>query len=918
MDTSSNIIAAIFCSTNKGLDIMGRYFPLVYEYAGTKKKFRIRKNDKNPSACLTLVQGKDGTEKWQLTDYGDPYYSTGRDGIDVFTHEERIASMKDAIQRLCQMYSINNVESTIQERTEWLPALEGQIEGEFRYAEKPFTQRELKFLAPNGLTAEMCKDLGYHSAEYIERVVNTKNGLMRVQNYSDESHPIFVKVSSYLEEGGEEKKFFKIYRPKTTDKQYKFSYSGQKPTDYINGAAELKKAFIDNGKQKLECAVIVSGERDALCVKAWGYHPLWFNSETSGRNPAAIKQLYQYVKVLFYIPDIDTTGLESARQLQLQILSLQTVYLPKDMLQSQGDQGKPMKDLRDWAGLHPPARRDFENLLNGACSLQLWQEAKGKVSPSFRALKNALSMVGGFYQIVGDADTPNRLVHVDEQGIVEHVKVEQIKNWLTETCPNILQLPAEVREMFNNPKIITNQALLNLKNFDGNYTLSGPDYQIHAFRNGAYKVTKDGITLLDLKDRPNFWKKQVADFHFTQLPPFFKYTIDCDEHGHLKGTVELLNTECNALRFVVNSSRLHWQKEIDYDHAAAEELKAWRQQPPMLDSPQLSAHECREQMDCFLNKIYGIGELMHSYRSPSRARAVMAIDNMVGETVHQANGRTGKSFIADALLPMAGKNVKKIPARSLTENGLRFIFGGVDEDTDIVLLDDCGTEVDYAWFYPSITQGLQIERKCVQAYTLPFEVSPKLAFTTNGVPSDDDPSTRDRFIITTFSDFYHADGGDYKERWSIKDDCGMDIGKSDYPEEERNKDVNFLLQCEQFYLRCISLTDSPYMAPEGNLVQRRAQQECGENLEFYMNEYFGDENHFNRKISYKEFYNWFVDNMPQKHLPQAYKVNKSAKEYCKAHNIIAIPPEMCTDHKRNEIKRNNIRYYCFKRTLCKE
>ena len=190
-------------------------------------------------------------------------------------------------------------------------------------------------------------------------------------------------------------------------------------------------------------------------------------------------------------------------------------------------------------------------------------------------------MVGGFYQIVGDADTPNRLVHVDEQGIVEHVKVEQIKNWLTETCPNILQLPAEVREMFNNPKIITNQALLNLKNFDGNYTLSGPDYQIHAFRNGAYKVTKDGITLLDLKDRPNFWKKQVADFHFTQLPPFFKYTIDCDEHGHLKGTVQLLNTECNALRFVVNSSRLHWQKEIDYDHAAAEELKAWRQQPPM-------------------------------------------------------------------------------------------------------------------------------------------------------------------------------------------------------------------------------------------------------------------------------------------------------------------------------------------------
>lgn len=913
-----NLFDQIFERTDKGLEIICHYFPQAREVAGTKKKFRIRATgDSNPSACLTLHRGRDGVEKWMLTDFGDSFYNTGKDGIDVFQHEEGIADKKEVVRRLCELYNINNMETgrMSKERTEWLPALEGQQEGDFKVVEKPFTQRELTLLAPNGLTAEMCGELGYVSAEYVERVVMTMNGLMRVQTYSDEWHPIFVRKSMYEDKEGKECCFHKIYRPKAEDKQYKFSYAGTKPTDYICGEAELKRAYEQNGNKQLDCAVIVSGERDALCVKAWGYMPIWFNSETSGRNPAAVMRLNKYVKILFNIPDIDAAGIAAGRELAMQVMTVQTVDLPLDLLQQRGDQAKPMKDLRDWAGLHR-SKKDFERLLNGACPLEFWQISKSRLLPVHRSLKRMLHIVGGFRQIVGTVDTPKRLVQVDNHGVVEEVKVEQIRTWLTDTCPDLLNLSAEVREMVNNTKLITNSMLENLVPFNGRFDDTGPDFQMHAFSNGAYRVTKEGIVLLAEKERPNFWKKQLADFNFTLLDPFFSYQVERDGHGHLHGTVELIRTDCNALRVVVNSSRTAWKEEIDYDHATDEQLKKWREMPPCIDSFELTEAKRREQTECLMNKMYSIGEAMHSYRSPSRARALMSIDYKVGETVNQANGRNGKSSIWDKLLPMAGKVVKTINARNLTEGGLRFLFGDVTESTDLVLLDDCGPSVDYSWFYPQITQGMYVEKKGVQAHTLPFEVSPKLSFTTNCAPPNNDPSTRDRLIVSTFSDYYHADGEGYRERWSIKDDCGMDIGTPTYPQEERNRDVNFLLQCEQFYLHCISLSDTPMMAPVGNLDKRMAQQECGDNLLFHLDEYFADESHFDRDISYAEFYNYFEDRIPSKYLPTQIKVNKSAKAYCKAYHIEPFPKELVTDKQRGTIKRNGVQYFHFRRKTC--
>lgn len=70
--------------------------------------------------------------------------------------------------------------------------------------------------------------------------------------------------------------------------------------------------------QKLEEAFICSGERDALCVRALGYYPLWFNSETQKITSDEIKEIMKYVKRLYNIPDIDSTGIRKGTELALE------------------------------------------------------------------------------------------------------------------------------------------------------------------------------------------------------------------------------------------------------------------------------------------------------------------------------------------------------------------------------------------------------------------------------------------------------------------------------------------------------------------------------------------------------------------------------------------------------------------------
>lgn len=168
--------------------------------------------------------------------------------------------------------------------------------------------------------------------------------------------------------------------------------------------------------------------------------------------------------------------------------------------------------------------------------------------------------------------------------------------------------------------------------------------------------------------------------------------------------------------------------------------------------PLLTTEEIAEQKLNLINKIYAIGYNLHRYKSPSRAWAIYAMDNKIGDE-EQCNGRSGKSFLFKAFrffmqtVNLSGRNPK------LLDNP--HVFDQVDKHTGFVLIDDCDRYFPIKQFYDMVTGGMTVNPKNNKSFFLEFEESPKFGFTTNYVPRDFDSSTNARMLYMVFSDYYH-------------------------------------------------------------------------------------------------------------------------------------------------------------------
>lgn len=231
--------------------------------------------------------------------------------------------------------------------------------------------------------------------------------------------------------------------------------------------------------------------------------------------------------------------------------------------------------------------------------------------------------------------------------------------------------------------------------------------------------------------------------------------------------------------------------------------------------------------------------MLHHYKSPSRAWAPMAMDNKIGED-NECNGRSGKSFFFKTLsllqktVKLSGRNPK------LMDNP--HVFDQVTQHTQMLLLDDCDRYLNTSLFYDNITSDMTVNPKNNQSFTIPFEDSPKIAFTTNYVPSDFDPSSEARLLYMVFSDYYHqkTEDNNYLETRSIRDDFGKDLYGREYTEDEWIADINFWLQCCAFYLQLIK-EPVKILPPMENIIKRKFKADMGTNFEDWANGYFSRE-----------------------------------------------------------------------------
>lgn len=856
----------LYQHTDDGLDIVLHYFPEARESVGNEKRaFRaFRPNEKTPSARLYPPKAGVNQSCWRVADYGDDNEKLSP--IDIVRRIEG-CNFPEAVMKMAALFGVPDElnreinRPLIKERAARADdPKEGRV---YAFLDK-IPDEHLPVLGPK-VKREHAEALGWHAAEYVGYV---RDGRVKME-YSTENYPILMRECRVPESGGKPAAvFYKIYKPLNPEKQYRFSYTpdGVKPRNYVNGLEELKELhrqfnnkreqefFNDpnnEGKpfiaQKLDEAFICSGERDALCCKSMGYPPLWFNSESYKMSDDEYREIMKYVKVLYNIPDLDETGRKKGTELALRFLDIRTIWLPEWLSEWKDNRRKPRKDLRDWMELRNE-KKDFEGLINLATPAKFWAEywntkrerMEYNILPT--PLYNFLQL-HGYYRLADPNSKDARYIRI-VGNTVKEVNVRDVRDfvrdWAEETCQ-----PIELRDVIaTSGRVNGVQALEGVKKVDLDFTSYTPTSQFFYVQGKTLEVTAQGII-----DHGNsmsagryVWEDNVLPHKYTPLPPMFNITRSMDKEGNPKFDIEVKDTTSRTFGTMINTSRLHWRKEIEErfegDWAASDAYHAAN--PFRIDGEGLTPEEIQEQKQCLLNKIFVIGFLLHRYKAPSRAWAPFAMDYKIGET-GQCNGRSGKSFLFFALANFM--KYVKLSGRDKNLMANKHVFEEIDVHTDFVFVDDLDRYFEMGVFYDIITSGITINRKNAAIYTIKYKDAPKFGFSSNYVPTEFSASTMARMIYMVYSDYYHertADS-DYRQTRSIRTDHGMELFGDDYSPADWNADINFFLQCTQFYLS-IAQENIKIQAPMHNILLRKHRADMGDSFEDWANTYFAPEN----------------------------------------------------------------------------
>ena len=927
----------IFDATNGGLDIIKFYYP----DADEKKFFRMR-GERTPSSRL-----KKFGDVWKCTDFGDD--AQARNAIDVCMREENLSFQK-AIYTLAERYGVtdNSVYEANRPDIRQRAAEGDEKPGDFSFEKKDFTERELKVLGPRVKT-ETCKEYGYMSlASYSITKADEKTGEIKTTTIrSTDTYPIFMRECNWTDENQKSsvknQKFYKIYQPLNFDKGRRFFYYGAKPAKYINGFDELKAAaekfekqnaenneFFDDDddvgaplagahkkkkrkREKFPEAVICSGERDALCCAALGYRPLWFNSETYKLTESEYRQIENLVETIYNIPDIDETGVRKGIELAMEYLDVRTVWLPEWMKNYRDARGKHRKDLRDYVELAPDTR-SFKKLLELAMPMKFWEFVPTKDGE--RPEINSEYLIhhlryNGFGTIENKNDKTGQSFIYVEKNVVSEIRPKDIKRYLRRFMEE-RGMSIQLRNLVNNSSRISADLfeMLGEKRLD--FTDFDHARQFLFFENSTWEITPNKV----LEHRTNIdkyvWLEEIIPHQVKRLEPSFVIVRDVMDDVDTFD-IEIKNTRSKFFSYLINTSRVYWREELEQrleaenvgaGLAPALDREAYRQEHKFsIDGKLLADDEIDEQKQHLINKIFAIGYLLHRYKMVSRAWCVYAMDWKIGENESDSNGRSGKSFCFKTVrrfmksVTFPGRNPK------LTEN--QHIYDRITEHTDYVLIDDANQYLDFNFFFDTITGDWIVNPKNNKSYEIPFELAPKMAITTNFTPRSADPSTQARLLYTVFSDYYHekTDDNDYRETRSIRDDFGIDLHDGLYPADDWNADINFWVDCLQFYLTTVG-RNIKINPPMKNVQQRIMMTEMGQHFHDWAIVYFSPDGENTDKMLVRE--DVLKDFITTANLPKytTKKFTSSLKAFCRKYGY-TLNPKAYRNNQDRIIRKHN-------------
>jgi hypothetical protein len=897
----------IYKKTNNGLDIIYYFYPQARECVeGSAKHFKKRFDERTASATVKQFSGV-----WKVTDFGDDGRAISP--IDICMRERNL-SFTEALFFLAREFNVDdNIlskdinKAKIQQR----PATEDEEDGHFSYElNDEFTKTELLLLGPKVRQSD-CDALSWNSVKWYSI---TKKGETTIIT-ATETYPIFMRKCQYCEPDGKTlNHFYKVYQPLNPDKGFRFFYKGEKPQKYVNGLFELKAFYKRYNEQKendwessekrkdnetfkpekIPEAFVCSGERDAMCVHSLNYLPLWFNSETYNLSESEYMEISRYADRIYNIPDIDSTGIRRGIELASKYIDIYTVWLPEHLKTYKDRRGYSRKDFRDFCEIWPEKKR-FQDLLNMAMPFRFWEYKKNEKGQRRLDLVTDYAMhflrCNGFHSLEDKNAKSGKMFVRIENNIVREIKGKDIRAHFRKFVRD-RYMPIDIRDLVNNTTKLSETSLDNLDEVELDFTNYTSGSQFFFFKNAIWEASSEKITEHKGTVNRHVWESELMDHHVKRLDPAFDIKKTQTEDGQLSWDISISETHnSNFFRFLINTSRMFWRKELENPRLSPEELEEYRKKYKfVIDGPELSETEIAEQKHHLVNKIFCLGYLMHRYKAENRAWCIYAMDNKEG-SIEESNGGTGKSFCFKT--PRLFMHSVTLSGRSskMTEN--KHIFENVTEHTKYILVDDSDAYTPFSFFFDIVTGDLTVNPKNTKSYTIPFEQSPKFCITSNFVLRNIDPSTSRRILYAVFSDYYHekTDDNGYKETRTIFDDFQKNLFREGYTEDEWNADINFLVECCLFYLSVIK-DNIKLQPPMANVISRNLRGIMGEAFLDWAQVYFNEQSgNCNKLLPRQEIFDDFktVSGL-SKWTP--HKFTKALKAYCEYdRNIIALNPE---------------------------
>jgi len=281
-----------------------------------------------------------------------------------------------------------------------------------------------------------------------------------------------------------------------------------------------------------------------------------------------------------------------------------------------------------------------------------------------------------------------------------------------------------------------------------------------------------------IKSANQLFTQQFLEFLITRNIEFNKDTFDKGYFYFKNGYVEASRSTIEFYSYKKLNNHI-WKKQIiDRNFIESEKRSVFED---------FLFNVCRNEVKRYEALKSSIGYLLHNYKDPSLAKAVVFIDEKLSDG---AFGRSGKGLVIKSISHI--RNLVIEDGRNFNPSK-NFAFQRVKADTNVVGFEDIREKFPFERLFSIITDGITIERKNKDEIHISYNESPKVVLSTNFSISGVDDSTLDRQFIIEFSDYYN------KSHRPV-DDFGKPFFGSWNADEWRDFD-NFMIGCLQLYLR---------------------------------------------------------------------------------------------------------------------